>query len=122
MKEGKTMDVALYTSKPGKIKYMALPDKAGTADVWLRKNIKQITVTPMEPGPGGEPAAEEQYWQADEVYFRAELTEAEVKERFEELFRDPPVPPEPLPEPTELERIEGLEAGLLELAEVIYGG
>lgn len=111
-------ETAIYNTKPAAINYMALPDRA-EADVWLRKDIKQITQE--EPGPDGQ-AVQAQYWQASEVYFRAEITAAEVSQRFDELFKAPPVPPPAYDPPTDKERIEALEAGMLELAGVIYGG
>ena len=109
---------AIFTTKPAAIQYMALPDRP-EADVWLRKNVEQFTQD--EPGPDGQ-TAQGTYWRADEVYFRAEITAADVSQRFDELFETPPVPPPVYDPPTELERIEALEAGMLELAGVMYGG
>ena len=109
---------ATYNTKPAAIDYMALPDRP-EADVWLRKDIKQVTLD--EPGPDGQ-TVQGKYWQASEVYFRAEITAADVSRRFDELFKAPPVPPPTFKPPTNLERIEALEAGMLELAGVIYGG
>lgn len=111
-------ETAIYNQKPAAINYMALPDRP-EADVWLRKDIKQITQE--ETGPDGQ-TVKAKYWQASEVYFRAEITAAEVSQRFDELFEAPPVPPPSFDPPTDLERIEALEAGMLELAGVIYGG
>ncbi len=83
--------------------------------MWLRRNIRQVE---QQGGPEGET---ETVWAADEVYFRAAITAGEVSERFDELFDDPPVPPPVYPAPTILERVEGLEAAMLEIAGTMYG-
>lgn len=59
-----------------KITYMALPD--GNADVWLHKNIEQVT-----DDEGNE------MWEADEVYLRTALTKSEVSSSFSKIFKDP---------------------------------
>ncbi len=98
-----------FTNKPLAIMYMKLPD--GGADVWLRKNIEQISVE----NPMGEPS---EMYQADEVYFRTNESEEYVSEHFEDLFEgNIPVPP--IPEITLEERVAATEAAILEF---IMGG
>lgn len=98
-----------FTEKPSEIMYMALPD--GGADVWLRKNINQITVE----APNAEPS---QMYEADEVYFRTNESQNYVEEHFDELFNgNIPVPP--IPEITLEERVAATEAAILEF---IMGG
>ena len=53
----------------------------GFADIRLRRNIRKVTVQPVEPeGP------EEVQWVAEEQYVVADMTEAEATERFDELW------------------------------------
>ena len=98
-----------FSDKPSAIMYMALPD--GGADVWLRKNITQVTIE----GPNAEPS---QIYEADEVYFRTNESLNYVEENFEKLFNgNIPIPP--VPEITLEERVAATEAALLEF---IMGG
>lgn len=72
----------LYDSKPEAVMYCRLKD--GTADVWLRKNIRNAeTVAGI-----GEDAAETagRGWEAEEVYFRTPLTEETVQQQFDLLY------------------------------------
>ena len=57
--------------KPAAMQYHPLGD--GTAEVWLRKNIRQTTV---EAETGGEENLEYTY---EEVYFRTTATQAEIE-------------------------------------------
>lgn len=54
-----------YDQKPQAIKYNLRPD--GRADVWLRKNIKEVEVQALEEG-----AAPSTNWQAEEEYFETD--------------------------------------------------
>ena len=98
---------ALYTERPAPIHYMELP--TGAADLWLRKNITEVT--DPETGAVG--------YEADEAYMRTNATEAEVQADFEGFYTlasawEPPVPPKP---PTPEERITALEEENAELRE-----
>ena len=109
------METVLYSQMPEAILYMALPD--GRADVWLRQNIEQIT-----------DENDDTQWTADEVYFRTTLTEEEVTKGFDALFEnggptiDEETGEESADEPTVAERVDALEAAVLELAELILEG
>ena len=50
---------AYYTERPDSIKYMSLPS-ADTADLWMRKNIAEVT----DPETGAKS------YEADEAYMR----------------------------------------------------
>lgn len=100
-----------YSQKPEKIRYMQRPD--GSADVWLRKNVKKQT---------GEQEGEEfTYFEADEVYFNTRDTLEQVEANFEEYYAGN-LPKPPAPEIPDSERIAALEAAMLDLAEVIANG
>ena len=91
---------AYYTERPDSIKYMSLPS-ADTADLWMRKNIAEVT----DPETGAK------NYEADEAYMRTTATEAEITADFEAWYEtasawQPPVPPK---EPTQEERIVALE-------------
>lgn len=96
-----------YTSEPESVKYCQLPD--GSADVWLRKNIHQ------EPAQGGD--GEELTWAADEVAVNTRMEFVDVLENFDEIYEegaaDPPA------EYTAAERLDALEAVVIELLEVL---
>lgn len=98
--------IAYYESKPDELLYMPLPD--GRADVWLRKNIAQAE----QDG--------QTVWTAEEVYFRTVLTKERVEVDFDMLFEmgEPPKPAHV----SDTERLDALEAAILELAEVIANG
>ena len=53
---------AYYTERPDSIKYMSLPS-ADTADLWMRKNITEVT----DPETGAKS------YEADEAYMRTTL-------------------------------------------------
>lgn len=72
-----------YDSEPEKIKYEALPD--GTANVYLRQNIKQVDHTQI--GTDGTETAVK-VWTADEKNIQTTLTEAQVEARFDTLILD----------------------------------
>lgn len=91
---------AYFTERPESIEFMPLP--SGDADLWMRKNIAEIT----------DPETHEVSYEADEAYMRTDATKAEIEADFEGWFEtasawEPPVP-EKKPE-TENERIVALE-------------
>ena len=69
-----------YDNKPEKVKYEKLPD--GTANVYLRQNIKQIDQTQTSTD-GTETAVK--VWTADEKNIQTTLTEAQVEAQFDTL-------------------------------------
>jgi len=69
-----------YDEEPKKIKYESLPD--GTANVYLRQNIKQIDQTQTN-ADGKETAVK--VWTADEKNIQTTLTEAQVEAQFDTL-------------------------------------
>lgn len=67
--------IGQYSNKPERIAYY--PQRDGTAEVYLRKNIRK------EPdGEGG------QIWTAEEVFLRTRLTEKEVDAGFDSYFEE----------------------------------
>lgn len=103
---------AIYNQKPDTISYMKLPN--GRADVWLRKNIAEIT---DEEGNAA--------WEADEVYFRTNLDKESIMAAFDELFPNGGEiggHNEPVCIPTVEDRLDAIEAAILELAEVMANG
>ena len=77
---------AYYTERPDSIKYMSLPS-ADTADLWMRKNIAEVT----DPETGAKS------YEADEAYMRTTATEAEITADFDAWYEtasawQPPVP------------------------------
>lgn len=72
-----------YDNKPEKVKYEKLPD--GTANVYLRKNIKQIDR--IQTNADGKETAVK-VWTADEKNIQTTLTEAQVEARFDTLILD----------------------------------
>ena len=143
------MQTAWYPSEPEAVTYMALPD--GTADVWLREGITETgteydSMTKAELLEAAEAlgasadssalkadvlaavkAAAGAGWECEEVYFRTTLSEEEVVEGFGALFANggPAVDEEgteSVSEPTLSERIDAIEAAILELAEVVANG
>ena len=99
---------AFFTERPATIQYMPLP--TGEADLWLRKDITEIT--DPETGDVG--------YKADEAYMRGIFTEAEVRADFDGYFDlaaawEPPLAEE---EPSDLEgRIAALEEDVAGLKE-----
>lgn len=103
---------AFYNQEPGAISYMQLPD--GRADVWLRKNIIETT---DEEGNA--------IWQADEVYFRTDQDQESIMEAFETLFAnggETKTSEAPASQPTIEDRLDAVEAAIMELAEVMIDG
>lgn len=92
---------AYFTERPDSIKYMVLPS-ADTADLWLRKNIAEVT----DPETGAVS------YEADEAYMRTKATEEEITASFNAWYEtatawEPTVPPK---KPnTQEERIAALE-------------
>ena len=91
---------AYYTERPDSIKYMSLPS-ADTADLWMRKNIAEVT----DPETGAKS------YEADEAYMRTTATKAEIIADFDVWYEtasawQPLVPPKA---PTQEERIVALE-------------
>ena len=77
---------AYYTERPDSIKYMSLPS-ADTADLWMRKNIAEVT----DPETGAKS------YEADEAYMRTNAAKAEITADFDAWFEtasawEPPVP------------------------------
>lgn len=72
-----------YDNKPEKVKYEKLPD--GTANVYLRQNIKQIDQ--IQTNADGKETAVK-VWTADEKNIQTTLTEAQVEARFDTLILD----------------------------------
>lgn len=69
-----------YDEEPKKIKYESLPD--GTANVYLRQNIKQVDQVQTSTD-GTETAVK--VWTADEKNIQTTLTEAQVEAQFDTL-------------------------------------
>ena len=100
---------AYYTECPDSIKYMSLPS-ADTADLWMRKNIAEVT----------DPETGTKSYEADEAYMRTTATEAEITADFDAWYEtasawQPPVP-EKKPD-TQEERIAALEDAVEKLKE-----
>ncbi len=105
---------AEFSAQPDKILYMPLPN--GQADVWLRTNIAQATSETSE-----DETATGEKWTADEVYFRTTLSMAEIEDDFDNLFETYSVTISAATVTTE-ERLDAIEAAILELAEVVVNG
>ena len=74
-----------YDSEPTKIRYEKLPD--GTANVYLRQNIKQVAV--LDPRTSEDEAeATKMVWTAEEKNLQTTMTEAEVEANFDTLVLD----------------------------------
>ncbi len=114
------MTLVQYTSEPSKYAYMALPD--GKADVWLRKNITEVT----EKDEDGNKST---HWEAEEVYFRTSYTEEEVVENFDAIFEaggtteDEDTGEEIIEgvDVTTADRLDAIEAAISELADMVAG-
>ena len=65
---------ARYTERPDSIKYMPLP--SGEADIWICKNISEIT----------EPETGSIGYEADEAYIRISATEEEISSDIDTWF------------------------------------
>ena len=96
-----------YTNEPESVKYCQLPD--GSADVWLRKNIHLEAVHGRE--------GDELAWTANEVAVNTRLEFMDVVANSDEIYEegaaDPPT------EYTAAERLDALEAVVIELLEVL---
>lgn len=98
---------AYFTERPDSIKYMQLPS-ADTADLWLRKNIAEVT----------DPETGMVSYEADETYMRTDATEAEITADFDAWYETasawvqvmPPKKPD-----TQEERIAALEDAVEQL-------
>ena len=74
-----------YDSEPTKIRYEKLPD--GTANVYLRQNIKQVAV--LNPRTSeDETEVTKMVWTAEEKNLQTTMTEAEVEANFDTLVLD----------------------------------
>ena len=74
-----------YDSEPTKIRYEKLPD--GTANVYLRQNIKQVAV--LNPRTSEDEAeVTKMVWTAEEKNLQTTMTEAEVEANFDTLVLD----------------------------------
>lgn len=74
-----------FEEEPDTITYQ--PQKDGTANVYLRKNIEQIEVVQSSSSESGSEAMR-MTWVADERNFQTTLTLEEVEAQFDELFSD----------------------------------
>lgn len=102
------MATVYYSDKPDQIKYMPLHD--GRADVWLRKNITEVTETTDE----GESSTA---YTADEVYLRTSVSKETIEANFDEYYSE--AESESSGDTEEItieERITALEAAMIELA------
>lgn len=84
-------------TEPSKLLFMPLPD--GTADVWLRKNIRSA-----ENVEGDETVTS---WEAEETYINTSMSHDEVLADFDNLFDNGL--PRDVVEPSETERLSALE-------------
>lgn len=102
----------VYNMKPDTIQYMPLPD--GQADVWLRKNIEETRDEEKNT-----------VWEADEVYFRTSLDKESIAAAFEAMFLnggETKINEETTNQPTVEERLDAIEAAIMEIAEVMANG
>lgn len=71
-----------YDNEPERIRYEKLPD--GTANVYLRQNIKQVAV--LNPRTSeDETETTKMVWTAEEKNLQTTMTEAEVEANFDTL-------------------------------------
>ena len=99
-----------YDSEPTKIHYEKLPD--GTANVYLRQNIKQVAV--LNPRTSeDETETTKMVWTAEEKNLQTTMTEAEVEANFDTLVLDGGSAP------SIGQRIAALEDAVSALAEAI---
>ena len=96
------MEKVEYSDRPERILYLPQPD--GSAEVWLRNNIRQTEKTDGE--------MTWLIWEADEVMISTHLTQEEVEARFDEYF----IEPEPTP------TIEDLIEALNIMEDILLGG
>lgn len=74
-----------YDSEPTKIHYEKLPD--GTANVYLRQNIKQVAVLNPRTSEDEEETTKI-VWTAEEKNLQTTMTEVEVEANFDTLALD----------------------------------
>lgn len=99
-----------YNSEPTKIHYEKLPD--GTANVYLRQNIKQVAV--LNPRTSEDEAeTTKMVWTAEEKNLQTTMTEAEVEANFDTLVLDGDS------EPSIGQRLTALEDAVSALTEAI---
>ncbi len=96
------MERVEYSEQPERILY--LPQADGSAEVWLRNNIRLVNRTDGELSWN--------IWVAEEVMFVTHLTLEEVTTQFDEYF----VVPEPQP------TIEDLVEAMNILEDILLGG
>ena len=96
------MERVEYSEQPERILY--LPQADGSAEVWLRNNIRLVNRTDGELSWN--------IWVAEEVMFVTHLTLEEVTAQFDEYF----VVPEPQP------TIEDLVEAMNILEDILLGG
>ena len=65
-----------YSYEPQRMDY--IPQKDGSAEVYLRKNIEEV-----DDGEGGT------IWEADEVFLKTRLTEEDINGQFDSYFEEP---------------------------------
>lgn len=90
------MQKTYFTTEPDRVLFKPLAD--GSAEVYLRRNIEE-----RESEEGG--------WQADEVFFTTNLSQAEVEAQFDSYFMEEP-------EPTIADVVEALDT----LTQIILEG
>ena len=93
------METVQFATEPLRIQYMPLPD--GSADVWLRRNVRQ-----MDTDDG-------MIWTADEIYVHTNKSRDDIARDFDNYFAITP---------TAADRLDALEAAITELAEVMADG
>lgn len=91
------VETVQFQTEPARIMYMPLPD--GSADVWLRRDIRSET---SEDGTEG--------WIAEEVYLHTEKSRDEIARDFDAYFE---------PERTAEQRIESLESAVADLSGLV---
>lgn len=91
-----------FDTQPDRIMYR--PVRNG-ADVWLRRNIRQLEMD------------DESCWVADEVYIHTDDSFDTIATNFDNYFMQ-----RSDVQPSTAERLDALEAGLAELAEVMLNG
>ena len=100
-----------FNAQPDEIMYMSRPD--GTADVWLRKDITECE-TENEDGEAVT------YWTAEEVQLNTAMSADEVAENFDDLYTAAEEESYTA-EVSDSERLDAIEAALLEITELILG-
>ena len=99
-----------YDAEPTKIKYEKLPD--GTANVYLRQNIRQVAVVNPKTSDT-DTETTRTVWAAEEKNIQTTLTEDEVTAQFDTLILDGDS------EPSIGQRITALEDAVSALTEAL---